>query len=130
MVLIGLASLCLLASAALGATRTGTKGPDRLTGTKGTDLLDGRRGRDTLIAGDGNDRLIGGPGPDVLRGGPGRDEFNMEEGVELPSPGADRIRARDGAPDEINCGAGRDVAIVDVEEDGVYDCERLVEPAS
>ena len=130
MLLIGLACTCLVASGAIAATRTGTKGPDRLVGTKGSDLLDGRRGHDTLIGGDGNDRLIGGGGPDILRGGPGRDEFNMNRGVEIPSPGADRIRARDGAPDEINCGAGRDVAIVDVEEDGVYDCEKLVDPAS
>lgn len=130
MLVFVLALGCLLASAALGATRTGTKGADRLVGTKGGDVLDGRRGADLLVGGDGNDRLIGGRGRDVLRGGPGRDEFNMNAGVELPSPGADRIVARDGGPDEINCGSGRDVAIVDAEEDGVYDCEQVLEPGS
>ena len=120
----------MIGSAALAATRTGTKGPDRLTGTKGGDLLDGRRGHDLLVGGDGNDRLIGGRGPDVLRGGPGHDEFGMNAGEELRSPGADRIHARDGGTDEINCGTGHDVAIVDFEEDGVYDCEELVEPGA
>ena len=128
--ILALAAGCALASAALAATRTGTKEADHLLGTKGDDLLDGRGGGDVLIGGDGDDRLIGGGGRDVLRGGPGRDQFNTAAGVELPSPGADRIVARDGGLDEISCGAGRDVAIVDGDEDGIYDCERVLEPGS
>ena len=41
---------------------------------------------------------------------------------------SDVIRARDGRPDEINCGPGDDVAYVDRVEDGVYDCERVLAP--
>ena len=64
--------------------------------------------------------LIGGGGPDSLHGDGGRDSFNMRDGVELAAKGRDRIYARDGHPDEINCGAGRDLAVVDEVEDGVY----------
>jgi hypothetical protein len=117
-----------LASVSLAATREGHSGPDRLTGTRGDDVLRGRGGADVLSGGRGNDRLIGGPGGDVLRGGPGADEFNMVDGVERPSPGRDRIVARDGNPDQINCGAANDVALVDSEEDGVLFCERVIEP--
>ena len=119
----------VLVGAAFAATKTGTSGPDKLRGTKGADVLEGRRGHDTLVGGRGGDRLVGGGGPDVLRGGPGRDEFNMAAGVELPARGNDRIFARDNNVDTINCGKGRDVAIVDDDEDGVYDCEVLKEPA-
>jgi RTX calcium-binding nonapeptide repeat (4 copies) len=127
---IGLSSLACVASVAicLAATKTGTAGHDRLVGTKGADELDGRGGSDLLIGGAGDDVLIGGPGRDVLRGGPGHDGFNMRAGVELPAPGSDRISARDGTPDEINCGGGNDTAVVDAEEDGVYNCERVLEP--
>jgi hypothetical protein len=120
---------CLLAvSACVAATVTGTHGHDRLVGTKGADEIDGLGGADLLIGGRGNDILIGGRGRDVLRGGRGRDGFNMRDGVELPAPGGDRIEARDGVADEINCGGGEDTAIVDTVEDGVYNCETVVEP--
>lgn len=111
-----------------GKRVVGTKGPDRLVGTKGADRLKGLAGRDLLIGGAGRDLLIGGKGADVLRGGPGRDGFNMRAGVELAAPGRDRIDARDGGQDEINCGAGRDKAVVDAFEDGVYNCEKVIEP--
>jgi hypothetical protein len=101
---------------------------DRITGTKGADVLRGSAGPDLLLGRAGRDRLIGGRGKDTLRGGPGRDEFNMRAGAELQGRGADRIDARDGAPDEINCGAGRDLAIVDAIEDGVIACEVVREP--
>ncbi len=52
----------------------------------------------------------------------------MRDGVQLSAPGDDVIYARDGGNDEINCGAGNDVAIVDANEDGVYDCEEVREP--
>jgi Ca2+-binding RTX toxin-like protein len=112
----------------MAVTDRGGKGADRLVGTKAHDHLDGRGGRDVLIGGRGQDLLIGGRGADVLRGGKGRDSFNMRNGVEIASPGRDRIDARDGGQDSISCGAGRDVAIVDAAEDGVYDCERVKEP--
>jgi hypothetical protein len=52
----------------------------------------------------------------------------MRDGVELAAPGNDKIYARDGGNDEINCGAGNDVAIVDATEDAVIDCEVVREP--
>jgi hypothetical protein len=120
---------CLIAaSACLAVTKTGGQGHDRIAGTAGADELSGLRGPDLLIGGAGDDVLIGGRGRDTLRGGPGHDGFNMREGVELAAPGGDRISARDGAPDEINCGSGDDTAIVDAEEEGVYNCERVLEP--
>jgi Ca2+-binding RTX toxin-like protein len=126
----GLAGLAcaLIATASLAATSAGGHGHDRLTGTKGADELDGGGGPDLLIGGGGNDVLVGGHGRDTLRGGPGRDGYNVRDGKALPAPGADRISARDGVPDEINCGGGVDTAIVDAAEDGVYNCERVYGP--
>jgi RTX calcium-binding nonapeptide repeat (4 copies) len=121
--------VCLLAVAAcVAATKTGGPGHDRLVGTKGADELEGLGGPDLLIGGRGDDVLVGGRGHDVLRGGRGRDGFAMLDGEELPAPGGDRISARDGVADEINCGGGVDTAVVDAVEDGVYNCERIVEP--
>jgi Ca2+-binding RTX toxin-like protein len=126
----GLAGLAcaVMAAASLAATETGAQGRDRLIGTKAGDWLDGRGGPDLLVGAKGNDVLLGGRGRDVLRGGPGRDGFNVDHGVALAAPGSDRIDARDGAPDEIYCGGGIDTAIVDFEEDGVYNCEQVLEP--
>ena len=120
-------AIAALAGAAL-VKSNGTKGADRLEGTERGDLLKGLAGNDVLVAGDGRDVLIGGKGNDKLRGGPRRDGFNMRDGVELAAPGNDKIFARDGGNDEINCGAGEDVAIVDATEDGVIDCEVVREP--
>lgn len=117
-----------LAAIAVAADDRPTSGPDRLVGTKKADVLKGKRGSDVLIGGKGADVLIGGKGRDVLRGGPGRDSLNMRNGVELPAPGNDKIDARDGGQDEINCGDGIDKAIVDAFENGVYNCEKLIEP--
>jgi Ca2+-binding RTX toxin-like protein len=116
------------AAAVAGGSPHGTQGDDRLVGTRHGDVLKGFGGDDTLIGGRGSDVLIGGKGNDKMRGGPGRDEFNMRDGVQLSAPGDDVIDARDGGNDEINCGAGNDVAIVDANEDGVYDCEEVREP--
>lgn len=121
---------CSIVGSVAGAVEhTGGAQGDRLTGTQRADTLKGLAGRDVLIGGGGRDVLIGGGGADVLRGGPKRDSFNMRRGVELAAPGNDRIMARDGGNDEINCGAGNDVAIVDSSEDGVYNCETVKEPA-
>ena len=118
-----------LATATLAGAEQGSKHADRLVGTKAGDELKGLRGHDILIGGRGSDVLIGGRGPDELKGGPGRDGFNMRDGVQLAARGNDTIEARDGGNDEINCGDGYDVAIVDATEDGVYDCEVVREPA-
>jgi len=122
------ALLAVIAAGALASTNPGGPGPDRLRGTKFADVLKGRGGRDTLIGRRGHDVLIGGRGRDKLIGGRGRDGFNVRRGVELPAPGRDVIRARDGKADEISCGAGNDLAIVDAVEGGVFDCEKVREP--
>jgi Ca2+-binding RTX toxin-like protein len=107
----------------------GRKGRDRIRGGRGPDVLRGGKGRDKLRGGRGRDILIGGPGRDVLRGGAGPDLINMKaDGAEVAARGNDLIRARDGASDQISCGAGRDRAIVDRVEDGVYDCEEVIAP--
>ncbi len=106
----------------------GVKGKDKLRGGSGDDELKGSKGKDRLLAGSGADILIGGKGKDTLNPGSGEDGVNMRDGVELASPGPDVIKARDGEPDQISCGDGNDKAIVDAEEEGVYDCETVVEP--
>ena len=119
---------CIVGAVALAAAESGTAHADHLTGTKGDDLLEGLKGKDVLRGGGGRDVLIGGGGPDSLYGDGGHDSFNIRDGVEVAARGRDRIYARDGHPDEISCGAGRDLAVVDQVEDGVYDCEVVIEP--
>ena len=90
----------------------GSNGPDRLVGTNHADTLRGRRGADVIKGRGGGDNLSGGRGFDRIDGG----------------RGGDRIHARDHGLDAIDCGPGKDTAIVDRAEDGVYDCERVVVP--
>ena len=123
----------------------GTKKADRISGRRGDDLVKGKRGRDRLRGNGGSDRLLGGNGKDRLKGGRGEDrlsaagegphgrrrrsnQLNMVDGVEQGSPGNDVIKARNGEPDEIDCGGGDDKVIVDRAEDGVYGCETVVSP--
>ena len=56
--------------------------------------------------------------------------FNGAPGYEVinGTPRDDVIRARDGGPDTIDCGAGDDTVYVDRSEDGVYDCETVITP--
>jgi Ca2+-binding RTX toxin-like protein len=131
-ILVCLAGLgcCALGAVALAVDRTGTMHAERLVGTNGDDLLKGLAGSDALWGRGGRDVLIGGRGADSLHGEGGRDGFNVRDGVALAARGRDRIYARDGHPDEINCGAGRDLAVVDEVEDGIYDCEVVMEPAA
>jgi Ca2+-binding RTX toxin-like protein len=117
-----------LGAAALAVDRTGTARGERIVGTEGDDVLEGAGGADNLIGKGGRDVLIGGGGEDSLHGDGGRDSFNMIDGEPQPAKGRDRIYARDGHPDSINCGEGRDLAVVDEVEDGVYDCEVVKQP--
>jgi hypothetical protein len=87
-------------------TRSGSAHADWLTGTAADDLLYGLAGNDVLLGGRGNDILYGGRGNDVLNGGAGRDRL-------YGGPGNDILRARDGQRDVVDCGPGRDTAIVD-----------------
>jgi len=103
---------------------------DHLNGRGGADTINGQGGFDHIIGGGAADTLLGGPGGAVMVGGSGRDEFNAIKGKLVGGQGRDVIRARDGHPDVVNCGPGKDVAYVDRVEDGVTDCERVVFPRS
>lgn len=69
----------------------------------------GGRGADDLRGESGNDRLVGGFDADRLSGGPGND----------------RITSVDGERDTVDCGSGRDVAIVDRRDRVRSNCERV-----
>jgi CSLREA domain-containing protein len=94
---------------------SGGSGNDRLSGSTGHDSLSGGSGRDLLIGWSGNDRLSGGRGNDTLRGYSGNDRLTGGPGRDrlLAGPGDDVIRARDGARDEVRCGAGTDRVTAD-----------------
>jgi hypothetical protein len=113
----------------------GGAGDDDLEGRGGDDLLDagpgadrlfGRFGADRLLGGDGADELEGGRGADTVDGGPGKDRLNggYDPDVVRGGAGDDRIVARGGGTDRIDCGPGDDVAIVD-SRDVVRGCERV-----
>lgn len=93
-------------------------GSTTVYGGHGDDDLRGGRGSDRISGGAGNDAIDGGAGDDTLTGGTGRDTIHG-------GTGNDRINARDGERDIVDCGPGRDVAIVD-REDVVRNCERVV----
>lgn len=96
-------------------TFSGTAKADRITGTAANDVLYGLGGADVLLGLNGNDVLSGGRGDDRLDGGPGRDRL-------FGGPGNDTLRARDGTRDVVDCGPGRDTAVVD-RVDRVSGCE-------
>ena len=136
-------------SVAWAANRVGTRGDDTIQGTSGADRITGRGGNDRLsgrgcndtvnggtgddlVAGDaGNDVLIGGPGADTLLGGAGRDRLNVaarNRATDTAAGGAgnDRVLARDGSPDQISCGPGRDFVQADAGDSVAGDCERIL----
>jgi hypothetical protein len=101
----------------------GTSGNDYLIGTPWDDVLLGGAGNDTLDGGAGYDRLVGGAGNDVITvGAPGGS--TVEAG-----PGSDTVYAANGVRDTIDCGSGRDRAIVDA-FDVVKNCEVVDRPAA
>jgi hypothetical protein len=110
--------------------RIGTNRTDRLLGTGGHDFLFGRGGNDTLRGLEGNDQLDGGPGDDLLDGGAGADRIScgtgLRDGVRAGA-GSDSIQCRDRGRgrDVVDCGPGRDRAVVD-RFDVVRNCEVVV----
>jgi Tol biopolymer transport system component len=80
----------------------------RVDGTERSDLLRGTALRDLVYGFAGDDTIQGRGGDDALFGG----------------PGADRLLARDGRRDTVDCGSGRDQAVVD-RRDVVRGCERV-----
>jgi Ca2+-binding RTX toxin-like protein len=100
-------------------TLVGNGGSDFVFGGKGNDTATGDAGRDFLWGGPGNDTLEGGDHADVLYAGWGMD--NLEGG-----PGNDILRAgeNDGVPDVVDCGEGRDRALIRA-GDIAIDCESV-----
>ena len=113
----------------------GAPGNDRIAGLRRRDTLDGAAGNDMLTGGAGADVLTGGLGADKLSGGPGADrlsdvpesyeDVSLEATLNRLSAGAgpDRIDTANGRRDMVHCGAGRDRAVADREDD-LESCER------
>lgn len=101
-------------------TRYGSGRPDRLTGTPAPDVICALGAKDSVHGEEGNDIVIGGDGDDTILGGSGTDWL-------FGSAGDDVINARDGEPDIVNGGPGRDRARVDAALDRILSVERLVE---
>ena len=106
---------------------TGDAGNDSASGGGGNDRMAGNAGNDSVSGGDGRDRLNGNGGRDRLNGGDGRDRLNGGGGKNRLSGGGgnDQIRARNGAVDRINCGAGRDSVRADRRDRVADNCERV-----
>lgn len=92
-----------------------------LIGTNGPDLLRGSKGPDKILGLGANDRLYGLAGNDVIDGGPGADKM-------FGGTGNDRLQARDGTRDLVDCGPGRDTAVID-NIDVVKSCEIVKRPS-
>jgi hypothetical protein len=90
----------------LGEEILGTRGTDDLRGGAAGELLYSFGGPDTVFGGEGNDLIDPGNSADTVYAG----------------GGDDRIRAFDDVSDKVYCGAGHDLAYVDV-SDRVYSCE-------
>ncbi len=102
-----------------GRRIVGTSKSDYLAGSGYDDVIYGLGGNDTLLGGQGDDRLYGGPGNDVLIGGPGADKL-------YGGAGSDTILAVDGERDIVDCGPGRDKAVVDTVDIVHKNCEVVV----
>lgn len=95
---------------------------------------DGAPGENDAIEGDvenvigspGADTLVGDDAPNDLDGGASNDTIEPAGGADFvdAGPGDDRITARDGSQDRIECGPGVDTAIVD-EFDVTSGCETV-----
>jgi Ca2+-binding RTX toxin-like protein len=101
-----------------GRLIVGTSMGDYLAGGGHDDVIYGLGGNDTLLGGAGDDRIYGGPGNDVITGGSGADHL-------YGGPGSDTIYAVDGERDFVDCGPGKDRAVVDA-VDKVINCEVVV----
>ena len=103
---------------------TGDDGP--LRGQAGNDFVIGGPGSDNLSGGAGDDRLSGGSGADVITGGSGDDRLRGGDGRNryFGSSGDDAINAANGVRETVDCGTGRDRAIVDP-GDTTRSCERV-----
>lgn len=113
----------------------GGPGNDRLVGRNGADRIAARSGDDVLIGGDvgdrmfgegGRDRLSGEGGNDLLAGGDANDLIGGGSGTNriYGETGNDRLLAVNNVRDLVDCGPGRDSALVD-RRDEVRGCESV-----
>ncbi|HEX6788402.1 MAG TPA: hypothetical protein VF091_04100 [Gaiellaceae bacterium] len=102
-----------------GRRIVGTSKGEYLAGGGHDDVIFGLGGNDTLLGGAGDDRIYGGSGNDVITGGSGEDHI-------YGGAGSDTIYAADGERDIIDCGPGRDRAVVDIGIDKTVNCEVVV----
>jgi Ca2+-binding RTX toxin-like protein len=107
-----------------GRRIVGTAKGEYLAGGGHDDTIFGLGGNDTLLGGAGDDKIYGGAGNDIITGGSGADHL-------YGGAGSDTIYAVDGERDFVDCGAGKDRAVVDA-VDKVVNCEVVVtsQPAS
>lgn len=94
----------------------GRAGNDRLHGQWRGDLMYGQNGADTMIGGFGKDKIVGQDDNDRIYGGPDDDRLFGGDDIDTVNGnrGRDRIVvAGDGQTDSIDCGTGRDTAVVD-----------------
>lgn len=91
-------------------------GKDTVRGGTGNDDLAGGREDDTVDGGEGDDKVDGWDGSDTVIGGPGKDNLLGDGATVYASNNNDKIFARDGEPDSVDCGGGADTAEVDASD--------------
>jgi Ca2+-binding RTX toxin-like protein len=112
-------SIAFVGNDARNVVQLRSQAADTVQGLGGDDLIDGANGNDVLDGGAGNDTIFGGGNDDTITGGPGVDSLSGEgsaSGLFISIAGNDRIDARDGNPENLNCGPGADTAIVDADD--------------
>ena len=120
---------------------------DVLSGGSGDDFIKGGAGRDSIFGGfapvaddpdtpeepTGDDTIFGGPGGDSISGGVGNDAIHGDAGPDeiFGNTGRDRIVVAEevfpkkGEVDEVSCGGGTDVVVVDPNDEVADDCEKV-----
>lgn len=133
----------------------GGDGGDVISGGPGTDVVlysgstpvdvtldalanDGRAGEgdnvlsdvEDVYGGSGDDRLVGNDAPNTIDGADGADRITGGGGTDvlIGGPGDDTLDARDGAIDRVDCGDGKDTAIIDKIDLVAADCEIVSKP--
>jgi hypothetical protein len=100
--------------------------PNLTVGTAGADVLIGTGRDDQIKAGRGNDRIDSLAGADCISGDRGNDKIESGGGRDsiFGGRGNDLIRAASGGRDLVDCGRGRDRAVVG-RSDRVRHCEMV-----
>jgi len=125
--ILGTKSKDTLLGSIAGDRINGRKGNDRIKGRAGEDCLKGGAGKDRVGGGGGNDTVSGGTGKDRVNGGGGKDELKGGGGGDRLKGGGgkDELRSKKGGRDRVNCGKGRDIAIVDKRDKVSGNCEKV-----